>query len=297
MAEVFRTPDERFADLPGFPFAPVYREVDGLRLAYVDAGAGAPVLLLHGSPTWSFVWRKVMPPLLDAGFRCIAPDHAGYGRSDKPLDPGWYSVARHVTIAEDLLDELDLHDVTLVVHDWGGPIGLRVALSRPERVARVVILDTAFDPREAWMNDTWVRARDFIMNTEELPVAALMRATFASEPDPGVLAGYQAPFPTHESAAALRGMMAAMPPADSDETAAAAVAFYARLRDDARPMLILWAESDLFLTLASGQRLAARIGRRIDHVIRDAGHSLQEDQGELVGRLIADWLRGVEAAG
>ena len=251
------------------------------------------MVLLHGSPTWSFIWRRTIPPLLEAGFRCVAPDHAGYGRSDKPLDPRWYSLGRHVAITSSLLDELDLRGATLVVHDWGGPIGLRVALAQPERVARVVILDTVVDPREVWMNETWVRLREFIETTEDLPVGELMRATFLREPDPGVLAAYQAPFPDHASTAALRGMMAAVPPGDDEETVAAAEEFYGALREDPRPMLILWADSDLFLTLASGRRLAASIGRRIDHVIASAGHSLQEDEGELVGRLIADWLRGV----
>lgn len=288
--DAFRTPDDRFASLPGFHHDPSYRTVGDLRLAHVDAGEGPPVLLLHGSPTWSFIWRKVMPPLLDAGYRCVAPDHAGYGRSDKPTDPAWYSIPRHVELAETLLEELDLRDATLVVHDWGGPIGLALALARPDRIARAVILDTAVDPREAWMNDTWVRLRDFIQSTEEVPVAEIIRATVVHDPGDDVVAAYAAPFPTPESTAALRGMMAAVPPPDDPSAGEAADAFYDRLRRDPRPMLMLWADADLFLTLASGQRLASRIGRRIDHVVPGAGHSLQEDRGELIGGLIADWL-------
>lgn len=291
MTDVFRTPDERFERLPGFEHEPVYREVDGLRLAHVDVGDGPPVLLLHGSPAWSFIWRKVIPPLREAGHRCIAPDHAGYGRSDKPVDPGWYSVERHVELAGSLLDELDLHDVTVVVHDWGGPIGLSLALARPDRVTRIVVLDTAVDGREVWMHETWVRVRDFILETEELPVGELMRATVTHEPGAGVVEAYQAPFPVPKSTGALRGMMSAVAPPEDEDAAAAADRFYDALRRDTRPMLILWAESDLFLSLASGQRMAARMGREIDHVIEDAGHGLQEDQGPLVGRLIADWLR------
>jgi haloalkane dehalogenase len=289
VTEVYRTPEERFASLPAFEYEPAYRTVDGLRLAHVDVGDGPPVVLFHGSPTWSYVWRRVIPPLREAGFRCVAPDHAGYGRSDKPLDPAWYSVQRHVGLSGSLLDELDLRDVTLVVHDWGGPIGLTVALQRPDRVSRMVILDTAVDPGEVWMNDTWVRLRDFIQQTEELPLRELIRATVVHNLGEDIVTAYEAPFATHESTAALRGMMAGVPPAEEAESVADA--FYEGLRTDARPMLILWADSDLFLTLASGQRLASRIGRQIDHVIRDAGHSLQEDQGPLVGRLIAEWLQ------
>jgi haloalkane dehalogenase len=181
--------------------------------------------------------------------------------------------------------------VTLVVHDWGGPIGLTLALAQPDRVARMVILDTAVDHREAWMNDSWVRIREFIEQTEDLPVGELVRATCSHDPGDQVVAAYEAPFPVTESTAALRGMMMSVPPIDDEGAAAAADAFYDYLRRDPRPMLILWAESDLFLTLASGQRLASRIGRHIDHVIPDAGHGLQEDQGSMIGQLIAEWLR------
>ena len=291
MTEVFRTPEERFDSLPDFPYEPVYREVEGLRLAHVDVGEGPPVVMVHGSPAWSFVWRQVIPPIRDAGYRCIAPDHVGYGRSDKPLDPDWYSLERHVELTETLLDELDLRDVTFVVHDWGGPMGLTLALKRPDRVGRVAILDTAVDHREPWMHEGWVRTRDFILATAEVPVGELMRSTVAHGLSEAVVAAYQAPFPTPESAAALKGMMARVLPADAEEAVALADRFYGALRRDRRPMLILWAESDLFLSLASGQRMASRMGREIDHVIPGAGHGLQEDQGPLVGRLIADWLR------
>jgi haloalkane dehalogenase len=233
----------------------------------------------------------MIPVLVDAGFRCVAPDHAGYGRSDKPTDPGWYSVERHVENTASLLDELDLRDVTVVVHDWGGPIGLSLALQRPDRIARIVILDTAVDPRETWMNETWVRVRDFILQTEALPVGEIMRATAAHGLDEDVAAAYEAPFPTPESAGALRGMMLAVRPADDEDAVAAAERFYYDLRRDERPMLIIWGDSDLFLTLASGQRLASRLGREIDHVIENAGHALPEDEGPLIAKLIVDWLR------
>ena len=292
MTDIFRTPDERFEQLPDFPYEPVYREVNGLRLAHVDAGDGPPVVMIHGSPAWSFVWRTVFPPLREAGYRCIAPDNAGYGRSDKPVDPEWYSVERHVELTGTLLEELDLRDATLVVHDWGGPIGLTLALTHPERVARLVLLDTAVDARDLWMTDAWVRIRDFILDTEELSVGRLMRATCAHEFEEDVLAAYSAPYPTPESSAVLKGMMMAVPSPDDAAATAGAEEFCDRLRRDPRPMLILWGDGDLLITLASGQRLASRIGRRIDHVIRGAGHGLQEDAGPEIGRLIAQWLPG-----
>ncbi len=137
----YRTPDERFADLPGYQFAPNYLEQDGLRMHYVDEGAGDPVLLFHGEPTWSFLYRKVIP-VLSARGRVVAPDYFGFGRSDKPVESEWYSYDSHYASIERLVDELDLRDLTLVVHDWGGPLGLRLAVERPERVARLVITNT-----------------------------------------------------------------------------------------------------------------------------------------------------------
>jgi haloalkane dehalogenase len=287
---VFRTPEERFQGLPGFEYEPAYRQVDGLRLAHVEVGEGPPVLMIHGSPTWSFVWRKVIPTIVDAGYRCIAPDNAGYGRSDKPLDSGWYSAERHIELTGSIIDELDLRDVTIVVHDWGGPIGLSLALMRPDRIRRIVILDTAFDPRVTWMNETWRQLREFIRSTSDVPVRELLRTIVLHELEEEVVRAYEAPFPTPESTAVLWGMMSSVPAADDAAAAELADRFYDALRADPRPVLMLWAESDAFLTLASGQRLASRIGREIDHVVPDAGHALQEDQGELVGRLIADWL-------
>jgi haloalkane dehalogenase len=286
---VFRTPEERFEGLPDFAFEPTYRTVGDLRLAHIDVGEGAPVVLLHGEPAWSLIWRKVIPPIRDAGYRCVAPDHAGFGRSDKPIDPSWQSFERHVELTASLLEELDLRDVSLVLHDFGGPIGLMLALAKPDRIARIVILDTAIDPREAWMNETWVRTREFVESTEDFPVGELMRATCLDDPGEAVIAAYQAPFPVPESQG-WRGLMLSVPYKGDKSAAASADAFYDALRRDPRPMLFLWAESDTFLTLASGQRLATQIGRRIDHVIPQSGHALPEDQAQLISQLIVDWL-------
>ena len=141
MTEAVRTPEDALAGLPDFPFAPQHREVDGLRLAHLDEGQGAPVLFMHGEPTWSFLWRKVIPPVRDAGFRCVAPDLAGFGGSDKPVDIAWYTFDRHTATSSTLLEDLDLRDATMVVHDWGGPIGLRLAVEHPDRVAQVEVLE------------------------------------------------------------------------------------------------------------------------------------------------------------
>ncbi len=140
--DVVRTPEESLQGLPDFPFESSYREIDGVRLAYLDEGEGKPVVFFHGEPTWSFLWRKVIPPVRDAGYRCIAPDYAGFGRSDKPTDLDWYTYDRHVELISTLLEELDVRDATAVVHDWGGPIGLRLAVEHPDRFSRLVIMET-----------------------------------------------------------------------------------------------------------------------------------------------------------
>jgi haloalkane dehalogenase len=125
VTDAIRTPDVLLEGLPDFPWTPYFRHWEGIRLAHIDEGAGAPVVMLHGEPTWSFLWRKVIPPVLDAGFRVIAPDLPGFGRSDKPIDEDWYSYDRHVAAVLDLLVSLEVRDATLVLHDWGGPIGSR----------------------------------------------------------------------------------------------------------------------------------------------------------------------------
>lgn len=292
--EVFRTPEERFEGLPEFDFEPSYRTVGDLRVAHLDVGEGSPVVMLHGEPSWSYIWRKVIPLVRDAGYRCVVPDHAGFGRSDKPLDPRWQSLERHVALTRSLLEDLDLRDVTLVLHDWGGPIGLTCAFDEPDRIARIVVLDTAIDPSEAWLSDVWVRFREFVARTADVPVAELMRSTCFRDPGRDVLAAYEAPFPIAESKAALRGLPMSVPRPDDARAQMAAGALYPALNDDSRPLLILWGEHDLALTLASGRRLAARIGRSIDHVIPDAAHAVPEDQGPMIGELITTWLESVD---
>jgi len=141
----------------------------------------------------------------------VAVDHCGFGRSDKPLDPGWQSLERHVELTGSLLSDLDLRDVTLVCHDWGGPIGLTVALAHAERVSRMVILDTAIDPHEGWMNETWVRFRDFVERTEDIPVGEIMQGTCLHWLPDEVVAAYEAPFPGVEAKAALRGLPMTVP--------------------------------------------------------------------------------------
>ena len=170
MTDAVRTPEELFVGLPDFPFEPHYREHDGLRLAHLDEGQGKPVFFVHGEPTWSFLWRKVIGPVRDAGFRCIAPDLPGFGRSDKPIDLDWYSYDRHVEAIAPLIEQLDLREATMVVHDWGGPIGLRLAVEHPDRVSRIVIMETGPFTGHQRMSDAWFAFRDFVRDNEDVPV-------------------------------------------------------------------------------------------------------------------------------
>jgi haloalkane dehalogenase len=286
--EAFRTPDERFRGLPDFEFEPCYRDVDGLRLAHLDVGEGPPILLLHGEPAWSFIWRKVIPPLVDAGYRCIAPDHAGCGRSDKPSDLAWYSLERHIALADSLLNDLDLRDVSLILHDWGGPIGLTLAVARPDRIARAVVLDTALDPSEMWMSERWVEFREFVERTEDLPVGWMMRATCHTDPGDEVIAGYDAPFLGPESKVAMRALPLTIP--RTEEMPEGVATLLDALNRYSRPIRIIWGENDAILTATTAERFAASIGRQVDEWIPAAGHGLPEDQGQLLGERIAAWL-------
>jgi len=288
--DVFRTPDERFDDLPGFEFQPRYREVDGLRLAYVDEGEGPPVVFFHGEPTWSYLWRKVIPPVRDADFRCIAPDYAGFGRSDKPTDLAHYSYDRHTELVGTLLADLDLRDATVVVHDWGGPIGLRIAVEQPERISRMVIMDTGLFTGEQRMSEAWKAFRDFVERTEDLPISMLVRGATARGMDDDVAAAYDAPFPVAESKAGARAFPLMLPTAPAAPGAAAGRRVLAELRADQRPKLCLWADSDPIIPFGVGERFAAAIGAEGPEEIADSSHFLQEDAGEEIGLRIADWL-------
>ncbi len=291
MTDAIRTPDELLQGLPDFPF-PAHRVTfDGLRMAYLDEGEGAPVVFVHGEPTWSFVWRRVLVPVRDAGYRCIAPDLPGFGRSDKPVDLDWYSYDRHTEALSALLAALDVRDATIVVHDWGGPVGMRVAVEHPERVARLVILDTGLFTGHQPMSDAWLAFRDFVARTEDLPVGFLVRGGCGRDPGDAVIAAYDAPFPSVASKAGARAFPLMLPTTPADPGAAAGQRVLEALRADPRPKLMLWAESDPVIPLSTGRRFAEALGGEIAHVIAGAGHFLQEDAGPEIGGLIADWLQ------
>jgi haloalkane dehalogenase len=287
--DVFRTPDERFAGLPGFDFEPHYLEQDGLRMHYLDEGAGAPVLLLHGEPTWSFLYRKLIPELAGTA-RCIAPDYFGFGRSDKPTDRGWYSYDGHTASVARLVHELDLREITVVVQDWGGPIGFRFAVEHPERVARLVVLNTGIGARAP--NSEWLRFQAFMRRVDtEIVAGQLIRLSLVQPASDEVIAGYDAPFPTPESRVGIV-QFCELVATSSDHPSAPAML---RVRDELqrfdRPALVLFGDSDPIFSRRAAEAMAELLpGAELARPVEGAGHFLQEDRGEWLGRRIATWL-------
>ncbi|MBW3595543.1 MAG: alpha/beta fold hydrolase, partial [Actinobacteria bacterium] len=205
MTETFRTPDERFQNLAGFSFEPHYVELSGdlagLRMHYLDEGEGETILLLHGEPTWAYLYRKMIPSLSAVG-RVVVPDLIGFGRSDKPIDRDWYTYDRHCDSLVQLIEALDLRDITVVVQDWGGPIGLRVATEHEDRFARLVILNTGiFRPGPRWPTEGFLKWRAFAEKNPDLPIGFILQGATSTQLSDDVIRAYEAPFPTAESKA------------------------------------------------------------------------------------------------
>jgi haloalkane dehalogenase len=289
---VYRTPEERFDGLPDYPFEPRYLEQDGLRMHYLDEGSGDPVLLFHGEPTWSYLYRKVIPQLAGVA-RVLAPDYFGFGRSDKPVEAGWYSYDSHYASVERFADELDLRDLTVVVHDWGGPLGLRLAVERPERVARLVITNTGLYAGRP-PSDEWLRFREFVRGVgTDLEPGRLVRISCVNEVPDEVVAGYDAPHPTPESKTGLLAFPELVPTEPDHPSVAAMLRVREALADWRKPALVVFSDSDPIFSPRVGERFAELIpGAELGEPLEGAGHFLQEDKGEELGERIAAWLRG-----
>ena len=287
----YRTPDERFDGLPGWEFAPRYAEQDGLRLHYVDEGAGDPVLLLHGEPTWGFLYRKLIPPLASA-HRVIAPDYFGFGRSDKPVDPAWYSYDAHYGSIERLVAELELTALTVVVQDWGGPIGLRLAVEHPERVDRLVILNTGVGAGHA-PSQEWLRFRELVRRAgTDLQAGRLVRGSCVQELPDEVEAAYDAPFPVPESKTGMLAFPELVPTEPGHPSAEAMLAVREKLTRWEKPALVLFSDSDPIFSTSVAERIADLIpGALAPQTVEGAGHFLQEDRGEEIAERILAFLR------
>jgi len=290
VVESYRTPDECFEGLPDYAFEPRYHEQDGLRMHYVEEGAGDPVLLLHGEPSWAFLYRKMTPPLAEVA-RVVAPDYFGFGRSDKPTRIEDYSYDFHYGSIERLTDELDLRETTVVVQDWGGPIGLRLAVERPDRVGRLVILNTGIGAGRA-PSPEWLRFREFMrrVGTDLVP-GQLVQISCVNELADDVVEGYNAPFPTPESKAGVLAFPELVPTEIDHPSAAKMLEVRAGLERWERPTLVLFSDSDPIFSTVAAEHIASRIpGAGPAEIIAGAGHFLQEEKGEEIAERIVRFL-------
>lgn len=302
MIESIRTPDSCFENLPGYDFTPHYADIDGLRMHYVDVHgdpdsikpSGETVVMLHGEPSWSYLYRKMIPIVAKAGHRVIAPDLIGFGRSDKPINQSDYSYAGHVEWLRTLLfDVLNLSDVTLVCQDWGGLLGLRLVGEHPDRFRRVVAGNTGLPVGGGALSpefDAWLK---FSQEAPVLPIGDIISGGTVSEMSPEIKAAYDAPFPDEKYKAGARIFPALVPVTDDNPAIPANEAAWKTLERFEKPFLTAFSDSDP-MTKPSEKIFRERIpGARNQPQteIQGAGHFLQEDQGEALASVIVGFIR------
>ena len=298
--EALRTPEERFADLPDYPFEPNYAEVrDGeggiLRVHYLDEGPAdeAPVLLVHGEPSWSYLYRHMVPILVNAGHRVVVPDLVGFGRSDKPTRQTDYSYARHVAwLSELVFDHLDLRDATFFGQDWGGLLGLRLVAAEPDRFARVVIGNSGLPTGHGPASEAFLRWQRFSQTTPVFPVGDLVGRACTTELSSAVVAAYDAPFPDDTFKAGARIFPSFVPTNPDDPETAPNQAAWRVLEAFQKPFLCAFSDSDPVTAGGDAPFLAKVPGARgRQHpTIVGAGHFLQEDAGPELAAVIRDFI-------
>ena len=292
--KVLRTPDERFRDLPGYPFAPHYVELSqGLRVHAVDEGPrdGAPVLLLHGEPSWSYLYRKMVPPLAAAGLRAVAPDLVGFGRSDKPAALEDYSYQRHVAWMAEWLERMDLRGVTLVCQDWGSLIGLRLAAEHPERFARIVVANGYLPTARQGVPFAFHLWRAFATWSPVFPVGRIVATGCVRKLPPEVAAAYDAPFPSRAYQAGARAFPALVPTREDDPAVPANRAAWDALGRWEKPFLTLFGKNDPILGRADVPLQRQVPGAKGQpHERFWGGHFVQEDRGDHLAERILAWL-------
>jgi len=297
--EVLRTPDERFANLPGYAFAPHYVALaGGLRVHFVDEGPrhAAPVLMLHGEPSWSYLYRKMIPPIVAAGQRAVAPDLIGFGRSDKPVRREDYTYQRHVDWMRALIETLDLRRITLVCQDWGGLIGLRLVAEHPERFARVVAANTFLPTGDRPASPAFVAWQKYSQETPDFHVGGIVKGGCVSELPSEVVAAYDAPFPDDRYKAGARQFPLLVPTAPDDPAAAPNRKAWEALARWEHPFLTAFSDSDP-ITRGADRILQQAIpgARGQPHTtITGAGHFVQEDKGEELARIVIDFIARTE---
>jgi len=297
--KILRTPDEQFENLPDYSFTPNYINVpDGeggeLRIHYVDEGPSTapPVLLMHGEPSWSFLYRKMIPPLAAAGQRVVAPDLVGFGRSDKPASREDHTYQRHVDWMTAWLNELDLQQITLFCQDWGGVIGLRLLAENPDRFARLVVANTGLPTGDQKMPDAFFQWQQFSQAVSKFPTGRIINGGTTTELSKEVLAAYNAPYPDESYKEAARIMPALVPTTPDDPASEANRAAWGVLRRWKKPVLTAFSDSDpvtkggerVFQKLMVGAKGQAHL------TIESAGHFLQEDKGEEIAEVLLQFI-------
>jgi haloalkane dehalogenase len=296
---ILRTPDERFDNLPGYPFEPYYLDVpDGeggsLRMHYVDEGPSDadPVLLLHGEPSWSFLYRKMIPIIAEAGHRVIAPDLIGFGRSDKPSQKEDYTYQRHVDWVTSFVEQLDLRNATLFGQDWGALIGLRVAAEKGERFARIVIANGGLRTGDASPGEAFLRWQKFSQESPAFDIGRVIQGATTTQLPDDVVAAYDAPFPDDSYKAGARIFPSLVPTKPDDPAAPANRKAWEALGAWEKPFLTAFSDSDP-ITKGGDRPLQARIPGakgQAHTTIEGAGHFLQEDKGEEIARRMVEFI-------
>ena len=292
---ILRTPEERFENLPGYPFAPHYVSIDGIRLHYVDEGpsSGEVVLLLHGEPTWSYLYRKMIPILADAGLRVIAPDLVGFGKSDKLPRREDYSYALHVDLLKQFVTTLDLKGVTLFGQDWGGLLGLRVAAELSNRFGRIVAANTGLPNGTAPINPAFFQWREYSQKVPVFSAGKIVHKGTVNGIDPSVAAAYDAPYPDESYLAGARAFPMLVPVGPDDPAVGANLKAWEVLRSWTKPFLTAFSDQDPIM--AGGERVfQTRVpgaANQTHPTVIGAAHFLQEDRGEELARLVIGFVR------
>lgn len=292
--ELLRTSDDRFRDLPGFAFDPNYIEVDGVRIHYIDEGSrhGAPVLLMHGEPSWSYLYRKMIPVIASAGHRVIAPDLVGFGRSDKPKDRHDYTYQRHVDWIRAFIEALDLEGITLFGQDWGGLIGLRLAAEDEKRFDRLIAANTFLPTGDMPATEAFLRWRDYSQRVDDLDVGWIVNRSCVAELSDEVKAAYEAPFPDKSYKAGALEFPLLVPVSPDDPASAPNRRAWEVLNRWEKPFLTCFGDSD---PITKGgdrffQSAVPGANGQPHTTIEAAGHFLQEDKGEEVAKVVVEFV-------
>jgi haloalkane dehalogenase len=292
--EILRTPEERFANLPDYPFTPHYAEVDGLRIHYVDEGPrdGAVVLMLHGEPSWSYLYRHMIPIFANAGLRAVAPDLVGFGKSDKPTQQTDYTYQRHVDWMRVWIEAVGLQQITLVCQDWGSLIGLRLAAEHPDWFARVVLANGGLPTGDQSMPEAFTRWQTFSQTAPKFFIGQIINGGTTTDLSDEVIAAYNAPCPDGAYKAGARIFPALVPTTPDDPAAPANRQAWKKLMRFDKPFLTAFSDGD---PITSGgerafQRLVPGAKGQPHTTITDAGHFLQEDKGPELAQVVLDFM-------